>query len=162
MKTRDTLDIKGRLTLQMRNAANEIVREVAANNSIVLSGRDLVAKQFINETIAPISHVAVGTGFTPVDPAADNQLENEIEISPGIFRKAINQIDPSVHLTTTADNRKKVLITAELAAEQGNAALTEAGLFNSDTGGVMYNRVVFPEINKTTDFTLTLIWEILF
>jgi len=156
MKAHDALDMKGRLTLQIRNAANEVIREVAVNNSIVLSGRDLVAKQFIDEAIAPISHLAVGTGFTPVDPAADTQLENEI------FRKEINQIDPVLHLTTV-DGRKKVFITAELTENDAEgAALREAGLFNSDTGGIMYNRVVFPEINKTTDFKLTLIWEILF
>lgn len=152
----DHIDLKGRLTLQIRNAAGGKIKEIKVNNSIVLSGRDLVAKQFINETIQPVSHLAVGTGLTPVDPAADTQLENEI------FRKEINQIDPILHLTTV-DGRKKVFITAELTENDAEgAALREAGLFNSDTGGIMYNRVVFPEINKTTDFKLTLIWEILF
>jgi hypothetical protein len=152
----DALEMKGRLTLQKRNAANEMIEAIEANNSIVLDGRDLVAKLFINEPIAPISHVAVGTGATPVDPAADTELGTEL------FRKAINPIDPSQHLVTTDENKKKVTITAELDFNEANGALTEAGLFNADSGGVMYNRVVFPPINKTTDFKLTLIWEIIF
>ena len=45
---------------------------------------------------------------------------------------------------------------------EANGALTEAGLFNAAAAGVMYNRVVFPPINKTADFKLTLIWEIIF
>jgi len=156
MNISDTLDMRGRLTLQQRNAAGQILAEIDAHNSIVLSGRDLVAKMFINEAIDPISHVAVGTGNAAVNPAADTGLQAEL------FRKAINPIDPSQHLTTTGDNKKKVTITAELDFNEGNGALTEAGLFNAESEGVMYNRVVFPPINKTTDFKLTLIWEVIF
>jgi hypothetical protein len=136
--------------------SNQIVEQISANNNIVLSGRDLVAKLFINEQIAPISHVAVGTGTTKVDPKTDTNLNTEL------FRKAITKIDPTQNLTTTIDGKKKVKITTELDFNEANGALTEAGLFNANAGGVMYNRVVFPAINKTNDFKLTLIWEILF
>jgi hypothetical protein len=156
LKVSEYLDMKGRLTLQKRNAANQVLAEIAVNNNIVLSGRDLVAKLFINEKIDPISHIAVGTGTDPVNPGADTQLQTQF------FRKAIAPVDPTQNLTTTGDGRKKVMITAELDFSEANGALTEAGLFNAPTGGVMYNRVVFPAINKTGDFKLTLIWEILF
>lgn len=156
MKHVDALDMKGRLTLQKLDARGEIVEQLAADNSIVLSGRDLVAKLFINETIDPISHVAVGTGPSAVNPAADVKLQTEL------FRKPINPLDPTQHLSTTSDNKKKVVITAELDFNEANGALTEAGLFNAASAGVMYNRVVFPPINKTADFKLTLIWEIVF
>ena len=156
MKLADHMELKGRLTLHLRNTADEIVEAITVPNSIVLDGRDLVAKLFINETIDPVSHVAVGTGATPVDPVADTALDGEL------FRKTIDPIDPTLHLTTTPDDKKKVVITVELDFSEGNGALTEAGLFNADPGGVMYNRVVFLPINKTTDFKLTLLWEIVF
>ena len=156
MRIADHMDIKGRLTLHVRNAAGVVVEVIRAPNSIVLSGRDLVAKQFINEPINPISHVAVGTGTAAIDPNADTALDSEL------FRKPLDPIDTSLHLTTTGDGKKKVVITAELDFNEGNGALTEAGLFNDGTGGVMYNRVVFLPINKTTDFKLTLLWEIVF
>jgi hypothetical protein len=155
MKLQDALDMRGRLTVQRRNAANDLVETIQVNNSIVLSGRDLVAKLFINEPIDPVSHVAVGTGSTPV-AAANSALASEV------FRKAINPVDPSQHITTTDNDKRRVMITAELDFAEANAALTEAGLFNAATAGVMYNRVVFPPINKTADFKLTLIWEIIF
>ncbi len=155
MKLQDALDMRGRLTVQRRNAASELVETIQVNNSIVLSGRDLVAKLFINEPIDPVSHVAVGTGNAPV-AAANAALATEV------FRKAINPVDPSQHITTTDTDKRRVMITAELDFTDANAALTEAGLFNAATGGVMYNRVVFPPINKTADFKLTLIWEIIF
>jgi hypothetical protein len=155
MAFQDALDPKGRLTVQIKDGRNALVEMVQANNSIVLTGRDLIAKLFVNEAIDPVSHVAVGTGNAAVNPA-DTGLNTEI------FRKAINPIDPSLHITTTSENKRKVTITAELDFGEANAALTEAGLFNAVTGGVMYNRVVFPPINKTADFKLTLIWEIVF
>jgi hypothetical protein len=156
VKLNEALDMRGRLTVQIRDALNELLEQIDVHNSIVSDGRDLVAKMFIGEPIDPISHVAVGTGTTPVDPATDAQLGSEL------FRKAIDPVDPSQHLGPAADNKKKVTLTAELDFNEANDALTEAGLFNADTGGVMYNRVVFPPINKTTDFKLTLIWEIIF
>lgn len=156
MKLEESNDMRGRLHIAIHNREGELCRKFAANNSIVLTGRDLVAKLFINETIDPISHIAVGTGTAAVDPGTDNALASEL------FRKPINPIDPSTDLTTTAENKKKVLVTADLDFTEGNGALTEAGLFNADAAGVMYNRVVFPAINKTTDFRLTLIWEIIF
>ncbi|HEX2898148.1 MAG TPA: hypothetical protein VHS96_00360, partial [Bacteroidia bacterium] len=79
-----------------------------------------------------------------------------------LFRKTINPINPALHIATTNDNKKKVTISCDLDFSEGNGALTEAGLFNAALGGVMYNRVVFPPVNKTTDFKLTIIWEITF
>lgn len=156
MNLNETLDMKGRLTLQKRSVTNEIIEVIEVDNSIVLTGRDLVAKLFINEPIAPISYVALGTDDTDVNPATDNALKAEL------FRKKINNIDPTQHLAVTNENKKKVTITTDLDFNEANGALTEAGLFNADSGGVMYNRVVFLPINKTSDFKLTLIWEIIF
>lgn len=155
MKLQDALDLRGRLTVQKRDSGSAVVETIRVNNSIVLSGRDLVAKLFIKEAIDPVSHVAVGSGSAAVT-AGDEALEKEV------FRKAINAVDPSLHITTTDEDKRKVMITAELDFGEANDALTEAGLFNASADGVMYNRVVFPPINKTADFKLTLIWEIIF
>jgi hypothetical protein len=152
----DSIDPKGRLTLRLINRADEVVSETASHNDIVLTGRDLVAKLFINEPIAPVSHVAVGTGNAPTAPGSTAALGAEL------FRKVINTINPAQHLSTTQDGKKKVLISCDLDFNEANGALTEAGLFNAANNGVMYNRVVFPPVNKTSDFKLTLIWEITF
>ncbi len=156
MKVSEFIDMQGRLTLQRRNRANEMLEEIVVNNDIVLTGRDLVAKLFLHESIAPISHIAVGTGTKPVDPINDIALANELS------RKVLNPVDLTKDLITKSENRKQVTIKAELDFNDANGPLTEAGLFNAVTGGVMYNRVIFPAINKTTDFKLTLIWDILF
>ncbi|NCQ83353.1 MAG: hypothetical protein GPJ00_01985 [Microcystis aeruginosa W13-18] len=155
MAIQDTMDIKGSLTIQKRDLNNQLVEEIHANNTIVTSGRRLVAQLFskdFKDTIKPVSQIAIGGNDKAVSDD-DQKLDQEI------FRKEINPIKDS-DLVVLPDKRIKLTITADLQAEEGNGELKEAALFNEDK--VMYNRVVFRPINKTPDFTLTLIWEITF
>jgi hypothetical protein len=155
MKLAEALSMHGRLTLQKRNARAELVEKIVADNDIVYTGREMVAKLFINKASAPISHIALGSGDKAVDPLNDTQLQDEI------FRKAIGQAT----LSSTEDSpNAKVTITTELDFHEANGELREAGLFNAadPENSAMYNRVVFPVITKTTDFQLTLIWEVTF
>jgi len=155
MKLTDSLDMQGRLTLQKLDVRATLVEEIVADNAIVFTGRELVAKRFVDTPVDPISHLALGSGDTPVNPATDTQLAHEI------FRKKIE----SIEVTPTADaQHAKVTLTVELDFHEANGELREAGLFNAadPERSVMYNRVVFPVISKTTDFQLTLVWDITF
>lgn len=151
----ESIDPKGHLTIQIRDAQGNLVDSVSANNSIVTSGRDLVARLFVSDAPAHPSHVAIGTGTTTTLPSM-TALAGEF------FRKPINAINEVQDIVQTIDNKIKVTISCELDANEGNGAITEAGIFNAGAGGAMYNRVVFPPVNKTSDFQLTLIWEITF
>jgi hypothetical protein len=157
MKINEALDMKGRLTIRLHNRLGNLVSEIAADNDIVMTGRDLVAKLFAKVSINPISHIAVGKGATAVDPTVDQKLESEV------FRKEITPIDPAKDITPV-DKKVRVIVSTELDFAEGNGALTEAAMFNGSdpAASVMYNRVVFPPVNKTPDFKLTLVWEILF
>jgi hypothetical protein len=155
MAIQDTMDIKGSLTIQKRDLNNQLVEEIHANNTIVTSGRRLVAQLFskdFKDTIKPVSRIAIGINDKAVS-------DDDLQLAQEIFHKKINPIKDS-DLVVLPDKRIKLTITADLQAEEGNGELKEAALFNDDK--VMYNRVVFKPINKTPDFTLTLIWEILF
>ena len=154
MAIQDTMDIKGSLTIQKRDLNNQLVEEIHANNTIVTSGRRLVAQLFskdFKDTIKPVSHIAIGINDKAVS-------DDDLQLAQEIFRKKINPIKDS---DLVDDNKRiKLTITADLQAGEGNGELKEAALFNEDK--VMYNRVIFKPINKTPDFTLTLIWEITF
>ncbi|MCT7948264.1 hypothetical protein NG798_00460 [Ancylothrix sp. C2] len=167
----DAMDMKGRLTIQRFNGEGKLINEVEANNFIVYTGRDLVAKMFLNQQIDPIRYLAVGTGANSVNPITDTGLQQEV------FRKEIKPIDLSRDLSDSDEiaiqvdggvikqKNRKVRVAVDLDfAEPSNQpiVLTEAGLFNAAEGGIMYNRVVFPTISKTSDFKLTLVWEIIF
>jgi hypothetical protein len=170
MRLSDALDMQGRLTIQAFNRRNESLGTFRANNSIVYTGRDLVAKLFVQEPIDPIRYIAIGTGGKPVDPNNDTQLQNEI------FRKELKAIDLGKDLVDISPGsaeqqrtHRKIRLSADLDFEEPKPLpngqpheLREAGLFNAESGGVMYNRVQFPGISKTKDFKLTLIWDIIF
>jgi hypothetical protein len=157
MNMHEALEMKGRLTLRLQDKEGKLIQETAADNDIVMTGRDLVAKLFAKVSIDPISHIAVGKGTTAVAPLTDVKLESEI------FRKAITTIDPAKDIKPVG-NKMRVMVSTELDFSEGIGPLTEAAIFNGPTSGsgVMYNRVVFPPVNKTKDFKLTLVWEILF
>lgn len=170
MKHSDALNMCGRLSLYVFDRAGNPIGTTKANNSIVYTGRDLVAQLFANQKIDPIRYIAVGTGSKPVDPNADTALENEI------FRKELKEVDINkdlMDITTGTEqspyNSRKIILSADLDFEEPAVRdsgephkLTEAGLFNAAEQGVMYNRVQFPPISKTGDFKLTLVWEIIF
>jgi hypothetical protein len=159
MKLNDAIDMKGRLTLRLENRAGEIVEEIAADNAIVMSGRRLVANLFAKIEEKPISHIAVGkvvSDTLKVNP-------DEKKLGDEVLRKPIKPIviDDS---NTGGDNRVRVIVSMDLDFGEANGALTEAAIFNDATlnGGTMYNRVIFKPVNKTEDFKLTLVWEIIF
>jgi len=65
-----------------------------------------------------------------------------------------------VHLQSGSD--PVVIVSATFGYQECNGKICEAGLFNAPEGGIMYNRVVFPEIVKTSDLTLSMVWRITF
>lgn len=160
MRSTESIELKGLLSLVLTDRKGQTVLQQNASNMVVTSGRDLVAKLFANQKIDPVNFVAVGIGNTPADEA-DQALADQL----GPRKPFLDAFDPSVHLSSVgegADLRKKITRTVELDFNEANGALTEAGLFNAAEGGIMYNRVVFPTVTKTDSFKLTLIWEILF
>ena len=166
MNLSDKLDLTGKLIIQKINIQHKTIDECEIKNSITLNGRELVAKLFSSETnqqVKPVNYVAVGKGSKEF-VATDNQLADEVYRQP-IQEIHLQRIDPD-----SDEPRVKLILTVDLEADNekvNDVPLTEAGLFSaeSDVSGesdVMYNRVQFPPVNKTKDFKLTLIWEIIF
>ena len=154
MKITEAIDMKGRLTLHLENRLGE-VQTIAADNAIVLTGRDLVVNLFAGLSGAKfISHIAVGTGSTAINADTDSKLSTEL------FRKPLNKI--TAQNITTVNGRKQLTVSADFQFDEANGTLSEAGIFNAEKDGTMYNRVLFQPVSKTRDFKLTLVWEILF
>ena len=91
-------------------------------------GLAYLAARAAGEAVNVISHMALGTGSAPA-AGADKTLGAEIAGS----RVAV----------TLSGNGPQRLYTATFAAGVGSGAVTEAGLFNAATGGLLTNRSVF-------------------
>ena len=100
-----------------------------------------------------------------MDPESKHYLIAEInEGSKLISASVIEENLPNDLKKTTLSDGSDIIVTlsSTFGYDDANGTLTEAGIFNADNTGVMYNRVVFPEISKTDKFTLSLIWKISF
>ena len=100
-----------------------------------------------------------------MDPESENYLiakineESELVSASVIEEEMPGNLNPT-ELTGGSDI--VVTLSSTFGYDDANGTLTEAGIFNSENGGVLYNRVMFPEITKTDKFTLSLIWKISF
>jgi hypothetical protein len=185
----ENLEMHGVLTLQLTDQSGCLVYEQRCHNHIVTSGRMLVAQLFggVTTGLSPtkVTHMAVGTdGTEPVD--ADPSLKaqrgsrkpiDEVKYTSflGAAAGATSVVTPAVSpvrprpgvgpILIPALTRVRASLTAVFNYDEANDAATplrEAGIFTDATAGVMYNRVVFEPVTKTSAFKLTLLWDIVF
>jgi len=113
---------------------------------IVDDGLDLIRDFLYGGSVTGPTHIVIGTGTTAA-AAGDTALETEV-FPDGANRNAIT--------SRTKPSAKKVRLQTMIAAGEANGhALTEFGVANAATGGVLVLRVVTATaINKTPAFEL--------
>lgn len=162
---RESNEMRGVLTMQVTDRAGALVSETRYQNRIVTSGRTLVAQLFggVAGGLAPsaVTHMAVGTDATA---PGDGDAALKAERAP---RRPISSVDYS-EISEGAGGSEVKRVRARLTAvfdfgdANGADPLREAGIFTAESGGIMYNRVVFEPVTKTDAFKLTLLWDIVF
>ena len=110
---------------------------------IVDSGLQHMADQMSDQSQTVMSHMAVGTG-TNAEAASQTALQTE---------------SARVALTSKTRSDKKVVYVGDFAAGIATGALTEVGLLNAASAGVLLSRIVFPVKNKGPSDTLKIIIE---
>ena len=153
--------MRGALTLRITDERGNVVMERQYKNRIVTSGRHLVAELFAGAPggVPPtkVTHMAVGTDASAAADA-DKGLKAQRD-----KRKPIASVDYSEIMEAGVQRvRARVTSIFDFADANGPEPLREAGIFTAETGGVMYNRVVFDAVTKTNAFKLTLLWDIVF
>jgi len=138
------MTIKGAITLLLTRASGE-VEVVHKDNIIVGGGFDFVADAIGNPSARPgvMGWIAVGTGSTA---AASTQTSLVTELKRNAATYA--------HTGGT----KVFTFTANFLAGDATGAITEAGVFNAASAGTMFDRVVFPVVNKGSDDSLTAVF----
>lgn len=118
------------------------------HNLITSAGYDFLSDCMCNATRpAPLKYIAVGTGTT--EPTLeDTAMESEL------IRKLCD------YSHTSGDAFLALGVTLEPGEATG--ALTEAGILNASNGGVLFDRLVFPVINKEPLDTYRISFTLLF
>jgi hypothetical protein len=146
---KDSLKANGTLQLVLTDAQGN-VKQQDEHNLVVDVGLAYIAKRMKDATVDVMSHMAVGSGTTAAaegDTALGSQLSSRVSLD-------------STTVVTTSSTDDSVQYVATFGAGQSTGAVTEAGIFNASTGGVLLCRTVFPVINKGELDTLVITWKV--
>ena len=135
----------GDVTLVLRDCDGKIKEKQEFHNLVVSTGCELIASRLSDKHIAEPSHMAIGSG-TAEPTKSDTTLGSELhrnEFSVGASR-----------------NRAQVTYKATFGAGEGTGAVTEVGIFNDASAGMMLNRATFAVVNKAPTDSLEITWSL--
>lgn len=118
-------------------------------NLVVTTGRNHIAAILVDPVSeGSMSHMAIGEG-TVVQTVGDSALVSELS------RKALDSKTQGVG----ADANKSIYV-ASWGTGEGTGDITEAGIFNASSSGVMLCRTTFPLKSKGSGDTLSFQWTL--
>lgn len=141
----------GELTIILKDSTGKIKEQKTVPNLVVALGKHLIASRLagsISGNNSSMTHMAVGTGTATPMPA-DTTLLAEISNSRTTLSSSLVETNSNV-----------VTYSATFGSGIGTGPITEAGIFNAASGGVMLCRTVFYVVNKDISDTLTINWSI--
>jgi hypothetical protein len=128
--------------IELINAKGEVVRKA---NLVVDGGKEWIASRMAGGS-NPMTHIGVGTGASAATGA-------NTTLGAQIARKVVTVAGGTAVTNTLA-------FETTFVAGEGTGALTEVGLFDSASGGVMVARSVFPVYNKGALDLLNVRWTL--
>jgi len=144
---RSTITASMNVRIVLRDTSGEVKEERRAHNLITDVGCAHIADRLASShDETEMSHMAVGTGSSGPTPG-DTTLGSELD------RNALDSRTQS----TGADDHEIVYV-ATWPTGDATGSLTEAGIFNAASGGVLLARVVFSVIEKGADEALEITW----
>ena len=152
MSINEKLRVGGYPTLQLFGPDGREKDRREATNLVVNTGMELIADKLINSANIDVpNYMAIGEGTT-TPAVTDTALEAELSPRRGFFDSFVE---------TSPDPISAVYVSI-FGDGEATGAITEAGIFVSQAGGVMTNRVTFPVINKLADDNLQITWRLTF
>lgn len=143
---RENFKMVGELNLRLVDSSGNIKLDKNYPNLVVMTGKEYVTQRMTSNSAPIMSSIAVGSDNTsPV--IGDTGLLAEIS---------------RVSLTSANVVSNTVTYISTFLPGNGTGALQEAGIFNSGTSnsGTMLCRTTFPVVNKESDDTFTITWNV--
>lgn len=142
----DTLSVRGELHIVLRDENGNTILERWVPNLVVNLGLAHIAARVVGNSPVVMSHMELGTGTTP--PASgDTALESRI-------------VDSRTAISSFTASDTTIIAECVFGPGIGSGAVSEAGIFNASSAGIMLCRTVFLPINKSALDTLTIQWYI--
>lgn len=143
MQALETLKAKGDVSIQITRADGSVETK-EFKNLVVNTGLNYIVSRMKDATAGAMSHMAIGSGNTAA-AAGNTALGNELG---------------RVALTSTTVSSNTIQYVATFPAGTGTGAITEAGMFNGASAGVMLCRTVFGVVTKDVGDSMTITWTV--
>tara|TARA_R110000868_G_scaffold330360_1_gene591336 strand:+ start:3771 stop:4211 length:441 start_codon:yes stop_codon:yes gene_type:complete len=140
----ESVNIKGNLEVILldENGNKKDYRKV--NNLVVAVGKDVIASRLVGNTLAIMSHMAVGSSSTT---ATTSQTALGTELG-------------RVALDSSSRASNTITYVATFPAGTGTGSITEAGILNASSSGNMLCRTVFGVVTKASGDTVVITWNV--
>lgn len=140
----ESVKVKGNLEVLLldENGIKKDYRKV--DNLVVAVGKDVIAARLLGNTLAVMSHMAVGTSATA---AATSQTALGGEIG-------------RVALDSSTRSSNTLTYIATFPAGTGTGSLAEAGILNAASTGNMLCRTTFSTVSKAAGDTVVVTWNV--
>tara|TARA_R110000868_G_scaffold12505_7_gene59746 strand:+ start:2535 stop:2975 length:441 start_codon:yes stop_codon:yes gene_type:complete len=140
----ESVNVKGNLEVILldENGTQKDYRKV--NNLVVAVGKDVIAARLLGNTLAVMSHMAVGTSATA---AATSQTALGGEVG-------------RVALDSSTRSSNTITYVATFPAGTGTGSLAEAGILNAASTGNMLCRTTFSTVTKAAGDTIVITWNV--
>ena len=150
MNSTESLHVCGRLTFILRDQYGRVKELRRVRNLIVNTGLGHITARLVGTSQGVMSHMALGSSSLAV-AAGNTTLGSQLgsrEVLESVVRQGLSS--------------ESVVYVATFDPGEATGAITEAGIFNASSAGVMLCRTVFAVINKSVSDTLQVTWTVTF
>ena len=140
----ELVNVKGNLEVILldENGIQKDYRKV--ENLVVAVGKQVIAARLLGNTLAVMSHMAVGSDSTA---AATGQTALGTELGRVVFDSTARAANVNTYIAT-------------FPAGTGTGALTEAAILNASSTGNMLCRTTFSVVNKASGDVVVITWNV--
>lgn len=141
---KDPIKLTGKVKIILSGPSGYIKETREIDNLVVSVGKTYVASRIIENTTDIMSHIAIGTNNIK-QTVSDTTLAAEIA---------------RVAFTSVITNDRTMIYVSSYDPGVGTGVISEAGIFNAASDGVMFARTSFSNVNKAAEDLLTITWAI--
>ena len=145
MNTNEQIKVTGALSVVKTNEYGEVTDSRYIPNLVVTVGKTHIMSRLTSATDGVMSHMGVGSGLLAPDP---------VNTALGTVLGA------RVALTSSTAASNVVTYVASFIAGVATGAISEAGIFNALTGGIMLCRTQFPVVTKAAGDSIVITWVV--
>ena len=153
MKKQDPIKLRGLISIEVKDDKGELKEKKEVKNTICNLGIKAIIGLAGNiDSQTAFTYLAVGVG-TSAAAATDTTLETEITDS-GLERASVT---PTSETTTVTDDTLQLTKTWTAT---GSKAVTEVGILNAASAGVLLGHQVFSAVNVVSSDTIAVTYQV--